>query len=285
MRKKYFAAIIGTVLVLILLGAAVRLFPLIHAAVLLGDISKHQGFRYEISIEPQEENLTESQKQLTGSLVWVLGNGESSSMSFRIAGRVSEGKAYGQVFFEGQEEPVTELYFQQGEGLLNVKMLYDSIQQNLTAQHPLLGAGLPEWEYGEFLSSAQIEKIFQIDFSELFHTEELTENHTHSFWQSLRMLIGMKSRKGADGGRQFEAELGEYHVLLEIKREGQYPAIDIAASNRAGNQAPASYTGTFIFQETEKIIFPDSLADDKDIQQFADFWSVMGGLQNMLPEL
>lgn len=285
MRKRYSAAIIGTVLVLILLGTAVWLFPLAHAAFLLGDMSKFQGFRYEISIELQEENLTESQKQLANSLALVLGNEENSSMSFRIAGRVSEGQAYGQVSLEGQEEPVTELYFQQGEGLLNVKMLYDSICQNLTAQHPLLGAGLPEWEYGEFLSSAQIEEIFQIDASDLFHTEELTESHTHSFWQSLRLLMGMKSKKGADGGRQFEAELGEYHVLLEIKREGEYPSIDITASNSSGNQAAASYAGTFTFQETEKIVFPDSLIDDKDIQQFADFWSAIGGLQNIFPEL
>ena len=285
MRKRYSAAIIGTVLVLILLGTAVWLFPLAHAAFLLGDISKHQGFPYEISIEPQEENLTESQKQLANSLALVLGNEENSSMSFRIAGRVSEGQAYGQVSLEGQEEPVTELYFQQGEGLLNVKMLYDSIRENLAAQHPLLGASLPEWEYGEFLSLAQIEKIFQIDSSDLFHTEELTESHTHSFWQSLRLLMGMKSRKGADGGRQFEAELGDYHVLLEIKREGEYPSIDIAASDSSGNQAAASYAGTFTFQETEEIVFPDSLIDDKDIQQFADFWSAIGGLQNIFPEL
>lgn len=284
MKKRYLAAGIGAVLALVLLTLLIFIFPLVQAAILLHDVSEFQGFEYEMSMELKEENLSESQKKWFSSLAWALGDEENSGMSFQIAGRVSDSLAYGQVYYEGYEEPVTELFFRQGEGRINVKMLYDSIRENLIVQHPLLGAGLWEWEYGEYLSSSQIEEIFQVDFAELFQAEELTGNHNRSFWESFRMLLGMESKKGADGGRQFETELGEYHVLLEIKREGEYPSINLTAFDRTGSREAASFAGAFTFQETEEIIFPDSLMDDKDIQQFANLWSVVDGLQNIFPE-
>lgn len=283
-EKRYIVAGIVTVLVLVFLTLAVWLFPLIRAAFLLHDMAELRGFRYEISMELDEENLSEKQKQLTNVLAWALSGGESSGMSWKVTGRVSDGLAYGQVYCEGCEEPVTELYVGQEEGLINVQMLYDSIRGNLIAHHPLLGSALPEWGYGDFLSSTQMEEIFQVDLEELFRIEELTENHVRSSWESFRVLMAMKSRKGADGGRQFETELGDYQVVLEITKDGEYPSMDIRVSDRTEVKEVASYTGKFAFQEAEKIVFPDSLMAEKEIQQFEKLWSVIDGLQKMLPE-
>ncbi|EOS22912.1 hypothetical protein C806_03533 [Lachnospiraceae bacterium 3-1] len=283
MKKRYLVAGLSAVVVVIFLALAVWIFPLAHAAFLLRDVSKFQGFSYEISVNQKEENLSQQQKQAAYALAWMLGGGESLDMSFHITGRASEGLAYGEIYWEGCEKPITELYVRQEEGLMNVEMLYDAIRENLTAQSPFLGNIMPEWGYGEFLSSTQLEQIFQVDLAELFRAKGLKDTHSFSFWEGFRMLIGMKSRKGPDGGRQFETKVGDYQVVLEIKRDGAHPSMDVVVLDQTENKEGTSYTGRFVFQETERIVVPDSAMSDNEIQQLAKLWSGMSSLGSMFP--
>ncbi len=277
MKKKYLWAGIGTALLLAVLISAVWLAPLIQTAFLLQGMSKSGGFQFEIAIELEEENLSKQQEQMIRMLAWALAGRENSGMSWEINGRVSEGLAYGEVFCKGCSEPITELYFGQEEGFINLEMLYDSMRDNMLRQQPFLGGVLPEWGYGAFLSSRQVEEIFQVDLEELFWTDRLAEKKTYSVREILGFLWGMKRQKSPDGGYQFEAEVGDYQAVLEIIRKDQIPLLKVLVSDRTRDKEISSYKGKFVFHEAEEIVLPESRMEEEDIRQFEKLWeSILG---------
>lgn len=278
MKKKYIWAGIGASVLLMLLCLAIWAVPLIQTAFLLGDVSE---FEYELSVDLEEKNLTEQQKQLVDILSLILTGGENSALSWEIDGRVSDGTAFGQIYCKGRKEPVTEVYFQQEEGYLNVEMLYNTIRDNVLEQHPLLGRAVPEWGYGAFLSTAQVEEMFHVDLKDLFQSEELTENQKNSPLELFRIFLGMKRKRGADGQRQFEIELENYRILLEPGKEKDRPAVRVKASDQSEGQAAAVYNGKFVFGDTEKVTVPDDRMTDRDVQQYARLWEGISSIQEL----
>lgn len=283
MKKRQAAIAVGAVaLALLALGLAAWLFPLFHAAFLLQDAWGAGGFQYGFSVELDEKNLSGQQKQIAQSAAWLFGGNGSSGMDWEINGRVADGLAYGKVYCKGSKNPVTELYAEKSEALINVEMPYQSIRENLASQYPMLGDFLPEWDYGTYLSSAQAEELFQVDLQELFRGGELAESHVPSFWESLRILMGMKRKKGEHGGRQFETEIGDYLVLLEIVKEEGTPVLGFAVTDQTGRKAAVRYVGKITFQEPGEIVVPDSVIEDKDVQQFAELLESFQRLEGML---
>lgn len=278
------AALLGA-LVLLVLGFAFWAFPLLHAAFLLHGAKSSSGFRYGFSVELEEKNLSGQQKQAARSLAWLFGGSDPSGLEWEIAGRASEGRAYGKVYCKGGKAPVTELYGWKEMALLNVEMPYQSIRENLSSQHPMLGAFLPEWEYGTFLSSAQAEELFQIDLQGLFRAGELAGGYDLTFWEILRILLGMERKKSEHGARQFEMELEGYLVLLEIAEEGGTPVLGFTVSDQTGRRAAARYVGQVTFQGTEEIVVPDSVIEDKNVQQLAKLLEILRGLEGMLKKV
>lgn len=283
-RKAAAAALLGAV-ALLALGLAVWAFPLLHAAFLLRSAWKAGGFQYRFSVELEGENLSGQQKQFARSLAWLFGGSEPSGLSWEIAGRAADGRAYGKVYCKGSKIPVTELYAAKDMALVNVEMPYQSIREQISSQHPMLGALLPEWEYGTFLSSAQAEELFQVDLQKLFRAGELAESHKPSFWEILRILSGMERKKNENGARQFEAELGDYLVLLEIAEEKGTPVLGFQLSDQAGRKAAARCAGKVTFQKPEKITLPDATVDEEDIQKLGKLLDILKGLGRTLDKL
>lgn len=278
MKKKYIGLGIGAAVLLFFLLLAVWAAPLVRMAFLLRDVSE---FEYELSLELEEKNLTAQQKQLMNVLSLILTGEEDAALSWEMDGRVSDGMVYGQIYCKGGKEPVTEVYFHQEEGFVNVEMLYNTIRDNVLKQHPLLGRALPEWGYGAFLSTAQAEEIFQVDLKDLFQGEELAEYHGSSVPELIRTFMGMKRKKETDGQRQFEMELENYRILLEPGKEKEQPAVRVTASDHSGEQATAVYAGRFVFGAPEKIELPDDFIADQDIEQFAKLWASVSSLQEL----
>ncbi|MCI9136276.1 MAG: hypothetical protein HFH48_01730 [Lachnospiraceae bacterium] len=271
MKKKYAVTGAAVAAAAVILGIIIWAMPLLQTAMMFRGVKDYQEFQYEISMELSEKNLSEEEKGLIEVISWCLGAEEG--MSWRVAGRVQGDDVYAELCGEGAEAPVTEIYLCQGKSAVNVEMLYETIRQNIQNLHPLLGRVLPEWKYGAFLSSAQIEEIFQVDLNELLQMELLTENQTPSWRQGIRALSGMKRGKGAHGERQFETEMEDYRLLLEFQREENIPSIDVLASDRTKEQKIAEYSGKVSFEETEEILFPEEFLKDEDVRQFAKLWS------------
>lgn len=275
MNKKYVVAGITAAAAAVILAVFIWAMPLLQTAMMFRGVEDYREFQYEISLKLAEKNLSREQRQLIEAVSNCLGAKEE--MAWSVAGRVHGESVYAQLYWEGAKEPVTEIYLCQGKSAINVKMLYETIQKNIQSLHPLLGRALPDWAYGTFLSSEQIEEIFQVDLDELLQVELLAEHQTNSTWQSIRMLSKMKRGKGEHGERQFETNVEDYHLLLEFQREEKQPSLRVLASDKTEKQKVGAYAGKISFGETEEIVYPDEFLEDEDIRQFARLWAAIQG--------
>ncbi len=80
-------------------------------------------------------------------------------------------------------------------------------------------------------------------------------------------------------------ELGGYLVLLEIAEEGGTPVLGFTVSDQTGRRAAARYVGQVTFQGTEEIVVPDSVIEDKNVQQLAKLLEILRGLEGMLKKV
>ena len=276
MKKRYLAAGIGALMLLLVLGLAVWAAPLVRTAFLMHGVSMEDGLQYKVSVKLEEGNLPEGQQQLAGMLSALIGEG--AGQSWTMAGRARGGRLYGELYCEGISEPVTELYFCEGKGAVNVEMLYSAVQREVVKKYPLAQHVFPDWEYGTFLSGEQLEEVFQIDLEEMFQAKGMASGHGISAWEAFWTLAGMERSKGKRGGVQFGTSLGEYQASLEFAKEGRAPVVYLQAFDKSSKQKIAECTGEFAFQQVEEVGFPDSFLEEEDIKRLAKLWSAAQGL-------
>lgn len=284
MKKWYIAMGVGAFLV-VCLAVGIWSFPLVQAAFMLNKVPDFNRFTYEVSLELNEENLSEEQRQFMNVMSWMLNVDKDACSKWKASGTFQEDFTYAKIYCEGLDEPVTEVYFSEKESAINIQMLYETIRQNVRNSHPLLGGLLPEWGYGEYISIEQIEEIFQVDLKEMFRIERPTENRKQGLWQSFLMLTEMDRRKGDNGELQFETDFHTYQVLLEFAEKDENTVIGISGSDTEKSQKIAGYTGEVTFDSPEEIIFPDSLMEEAEIRQFAKLWATLCEMKDKVDKI
>lgn len=278
MKKKYMILGIAAVLAVLLIGTVIWAMPYIQSARVFHGVKDFGNFQYEVSIKPREANLSQEQRKLIEAVSWCLG--AEDSQSWKAVGRVCDDKIYAEIYWEGVEDPVTEVYFSQEESLLNVKMLYETIQKNAVSAHPLVGKALPDWNAGTFLSQKQIEEIFQMDLEKILQINVILEDQKSSAWHSFSSLAKMDREKGEQGNPRFETERENYHISLEFEREEGIPTVRMKAADQAQKEEIAEYEGMVQFAEPEEIVFPEDLMREEEIERFSKFWSGFQELKN-----
>lgn len=276
MKKKYIISGIAVILAVLLFGTVVWAMPYIQSARIFGGVKDFGSFHYEISARLCEENLSQEQQQLMEAVSWCLG--AEDSQFWKAVGNVCDDKIYARIYWEGVKDPVTEIYFSQEESLINVKMLYETIQKNVEKAHPLVGKILPDWKYGTYLSQKQMEESFQIDLEELLQTKMLLEDQKSSGWHSFSTLVKMDREKGEHGNPRFETERESYQISLEFEKEEGIPTVRMEAVDQTQKEEIAEYAGVVQFGEPEEIVFPEELMSEKDLEGFVKFWS---GIQEL----
>ena len=284
MKKRYIAMGAGILLV-VCLAVGIWSFPLVQAAFMLNRVPDFNRFAYEVSLELNEDNLSDEQRQFMNVMSWMLNADKEACFNWKAAGTFQDDSTYAKIYCEGLSDPVTEVYFSEKESVINIKMLYETIRQNVMASHPLVGGVLPEWGYGEYISIEQIEEIFQVDLKEMFRIERPAENRKQGLWQSFCMLGKMDRRKGDNGELQFETSFNTYQVLLEFAEKDEIPVIGISGSDMEETQKIAGYAGKVTFGNPQAITFPDSLMADEDIEQFARLWATLCEMKDKVDKI
>lgn len=165
-KKKYYLAgiILGAcILLAVICGAAVRFLPVFRAARTLRQMLVEKNIDFEINVSLEQKNLSEQQEKFLQAVSWILQVDEESCMFWKIKGQISGTQAYAQVFCEGLDGAVTDVYVDEGNILVNARALYEALQHNFTSAHPFMGSLLPNWQYHDYISLEQIEEIFQVD--------------------------------------------------------------------------------------------------------------------------
>ena len=118
MKKKYLTTgiFIGVFfLCAAIVGAAVRFFPLLRAAQTVRRVLSAECMEYDIHVTLNQEQFSGKQEQFLQAVSWILETDESACLSWEVGGKISDGQGYAQIFCEGLDGPVTDVYFDKND--------------------------------------------------------------------------------------------------------------------------------------------------------------------------
>ncbi len=278
-KTKIILMIAAVILCVVLFVAVIRVFPLLQAARTLHRVLDAECVDYEMDITLNPDRLSEEQRNLLKAVSWVLETEESACMSWNIRGYRSGGQGYAQISCKGLEGNVTDVYFREGETIVNVKMLYETLQKNFSGAHPVLGVLLPEWQFSDYISLEQIEEIFQVDIRSMFQLSMPKELSGGNVWQYLMILHGIERKKSVGGRQQFAVAWNGYQVEIGIGKAGQAPEISVVGTDGEEQGMIASYNIFVSSAAAKETAYPDSVMEQEEIRQFQDLWGTIKGLQ------
>lgn len=285
MKKKYVViSIVGIVAaVIVLLG--IWMFPLLRVAATLHSALHAESYDFQVAVTLNKEILSEQQWQFLALMPWVLGIEEDDCLEWSVTGNISEGSGYAKLYGGGLQEPITDVYFRDDQIMVNIKMLYQSLQKNILEEHPMLGSLLPGWEYGDYISLDQIEEIFAVDIEEIFRDHSSFELSGQSFWEVWNMLRGMERKEDKDGRQRFETIFNSYQTVFEIGRKGKAPMLAVLGKDVQGQQPIAGFRTSLSGKKSEKIVFPKSIMKEEEIAKLQKLWSSLIEAQGTLEGL
>lgn len=296
MKKKYLITgiFIGVLfLCAALVSAAVRFFPLLRAAQTVRRVLSAESIEYNIRVTLNQTQFSGKQEQFLQAVSWILETDESACLSWEIGGMITNGRGYAQIFCEGLDGPVTDVHFDKDNTWVNVKMLYEALQNNFTSAHPLLGNFLPDWKYSDYMSLKQMEEIFQTDIKGMYMPDMPKGASGQNTWEYIMLLSQLERKKTEDGGQQFSMDWKDYQVAVRIAKPGRAmkssdtqldetankPDISIQGEDRGGGQIIASYEAEISTGSSGEMAAPDSVMTQDEMQQFMKLWELVKGIQ------
>lgn len=284
--KKFTAGIIIAALILcaVILCAVIRFYPLFQAAQTLRYVAMAESIGYKADITLNRESFSKEQEQFLAAVAWILEVDEESCMVWNVSGYMSEGQGYAQVFCGGLDGVVTDAYFSGDYTVINVRMLYEALQKNFSSAHPILGKLLPDWKYSDYISLEQIEKIFNIDIKGMYRLDLPDGLAGHNIWQNLMLLHEMERHNSEDGKQQFEMLWNDYQMIFEVGKAGQTPELFIRGDDIKGSRTIASYRAEVSSGGAQEIVYPESVMEQGEIEQFQNLWGIIEEIQRNVRE-
>lgn len=273
--KKKIPVISGIILVLILVIVFVTQLPLIKTAKTLSKAESFSRFNFNVVLNIDENRLSDKQLGFIKNISGMLGVETSSMLTLQIEGSLYDDTAFAVVSTEAISSPITKIYIHGDEAYINVKMIYDLITNHIIERYPLLDYLLPDWSYGEYITSNQLEAIFEVDFEELFtiKTQELIKNS--SFIECLVGLFSLDSVKNEDGTTEYKTDWKSYDISFSIEEVNESPIAYFNATSNNSNVAIKSFNGEVSFALDEIIAVPSSIVSQDTVDSFAKIWSVL----------
>lgn len=253
-RKYYLAGIIlgSCILLAVIAGAAVRFFPTFRAARTLRQMLREKNIDFEINVSLEQKQLSEQQEKFLQAVTWILQADEENCMSWKIKGNVRGTQIYAQLFCEGLDGVVTDVYVNEENAVVNVRKMYESLQHNFTTAHPFMGSLLPSWQYHDYISLEQIEEIFQVDIRSMFEQDLPKELPGKGFLASFALLRELEYKENEDGRQQFAATWNSHQTAFQA----------------------VIYPG-----DSKELYPPDSVMGEDEIEQFENLWRIIKELQ------
>lgn len=278
MKKRYVAIGLTAIVIAVITLIVVLTFPLWRTAYVLHGMSKAESLDCQIQMTLNGEELSEGQQQFLQALSVILGLNKDESLKWQAKGRISGQQGYVEIYCDALKEPVTEVYVSKENSVVNIKMLYDSLQKNFTKVHPVLGKMIPDWTYGDYISLEQIQEIFQVDLREIFE-QNISDNQIGtSLWENLMLLNSMERHRTKEGW-QFETVWKDYQVTMKAGKKNQKQGVEVGGTAVEKTKKIAMFSFTLCSGEKQEIDFPESLMEQEEIEQFKKLWDIVKGIQ------
>lgn len=166
MKKGKIVLLVILALILIGVGALfLRLYPAWKSAEVLAEKMDLAHFTYEVEIELDKEALPSEYTEIFASLSELSGMDESVMYHLTAKGSVWEDMIYAEIFHQGAEEALIELYLSDDEDVVNESRLYDAFRDNIVGRSGLLEMMIPKGEKNVYMTLEQADKLFGIDLS------------------------------------------------------------------------------------------------------------------------
>ena len=278
MKKKPLAIAAISIACAAVLCAAAWAFPLLQAARSLKHLADAESIDYKINMTLNKEKLSQGQQQFLETVSWILQAEESACLSWEASGSVSGGQGYAQISCKGLEGFVTDVSFSGDDAFVNARMLYETVQENFTGAHPILGNLLPDWEYSDYISLKQIEEIFQADIMSMCRPNLPGQPSGKSVWDNLAALLRMERKKAEGGRQQFAMRQDGYQVTLEIEEPSGLAAW---GTDVTGGQAIKSWKAEAAGGPAKEISLPETVMEQEEIDRFRELWKMAEGALGM----
>lgn len=219
MKKKIGIGIgIVCVAAALLLVLGIFCYPHWKAAKLLKEYFNPERVGYTLEVQLLEEQMTDDQKQFVDVLSMLTGINTENFYKLHLKGTTWDGIVEVQVFPDGQENPLFELYLSDESEVMNGAMFYQTVRANLSGGNALIERLLPKWEDHTYVTLEQAEQIFGIDLSAVrnFSLPQIKEPSTSSWFMA---LLAMK-RENGDNEVTYAAEKAGAAVKLVLPEEG-----------------------------------------------------------------
>lgn len=273
--KKKVIALSGIILIIVIVIASIWMIPLLRAAHILSKADDFTRFNFNIEIKIDENSLSDEQLRFADTISWLLGVDLESILNLRAEGSLYESSACAVIYSNGLDMPVTKIYICDDEALINVKMLYEVIENRLIENYPLLKVLLPDWKYGEYITSEQLEGVFGVDLKNLFAIKANENMKEASLFEYMVMLSGLDSKRNNDGIMQFETKCKDYQVIFEINESNGVPFVSFEGLSNSKINKIESFSGEVIFNLNEVIDVPDSIISQQTVDGFDKIWSLL----------
>lgn len=217
MKKKIGIGIV-CVAAALLLVLGIFCYPHWKAAKLLKEHFNPERVGYTLEVQLLEEQMTDDQKQFVDVLSMLTGINTENFYKLHLEGTTWDGIVEVQVFPDGQENPLFELYLSDESEVMNGAMFYQTVRANLSGGNALIERLLPKWEDHTYVTLEQAEQIFGIDLSAVrnFSLPQIKEPSTSSWFMA---LLAMK-RENGDNEVAYAAEKAGAAVKLVLPEEG-----------------------------------------------------------------
>lgn len=217
MKKKIGIGIV-CVAAALLLVLGIFCYPHWKAAKLLKEHFNPERVGYTLEVQLLEEQMTDDQKQFVDVLSMLTGIDTENFYKLHLEGTTWDGIVEVQVFPDGQENPLFELYLSDESEVMNGAMFYQTVRANLSGGNALIERLLPKWEDHTYVTLEQAEQIFGIDLSAVrnFSLPQIKEPSTSSWFMA---LLAMK-RENGDNEVIYAAEKAGAAVKLVLPEEG-----------------------------------------------------------------
>lgn len=217
MKKKIGIGIV-CVAAALLLVLGIFCYPHWKAAKLLKEHFNPERVGYTLEVQLLEEQMTDDQKQFVDVLSMLTGIDTENFYKLHLEGTTWDGIVEVQVFPDGQENPLFELYLSDESEVINGAMFYQTVRANLSGGNALIERLLPKWEDHTYVTLEQAEQIFGIDLSAVrnFSLPQIKELSTSSWFMA---LLAMK-RENGDNEVIYAAEKAGAAVKLVLPEEG-----------------------------------------------------------------
>lgn len=214
MKKKIGIGIV-CVAAALLLVLGIFCYPHWKAAKLLKEHFNPERVGYTLEVQLLEEQMTDDQKQFVDVLSMLTGIDTENFYKLHLEGTTWDGIVEVQVFPDGQENPLFELYLSDESEVMNGAMFYQTVRANLSGGNALIERLLPKWEDHTYVT---LEQIFGIDLSAVrnFSLPQIKEPSTSSWFMA---LLAMK-RENGDNEVIYAAEKAGAAVKLVLPEEG-----------------------------------------------------------------